>query len=324
MSGNLRDDRRKVVVFTASGDQGSSVCRYLIEDGNWEVVGISRNPDSPSSQELAKIGVKVVKGDMDDPSSYQAALEGAYGAFINADFMATYLASGMNPTIASEAEKRHALGAVDACVRAGVKHAVYTALEGLGNETMPHYVTKRQVSEHIRQVGLPTTFLHTSRYFSNMTKFGELVKRSNADPGASSGVESTSFVFELPVPDDCPLPCFAVEQIGAFVLAALNEPDKYIWKDIQACGEILTTAQIAQVVSELSGKTIDTLHLSEEAFYSDETKAKCTEELWLQYRIFYERTFNRDPAQSRQVVPDVWDCRQWALNNRDLKEMLNF
>lgn len=34
---------------------------------------------------MEKIGVKLVKGDLDDPSSYEEALKDADGAFINAN-----------------------------------------------------------------------------------------------------------------------------------------------------------------------------------------------------------------------------------------------
>ncbi|KAK8869602.1 hypothetical protein IAR55_000169 [Kwoniella newhampshirensis] len=307
--------KRKIVVFTATGDQGRSVCRYLIEDGGWDVVGISRNSSSVSSKELEKIGVRVVEGDLDDSSSYTRALQGAYGAFINADFMAPYIASGLNASVAAATEKRHALGAVEACAKTGVEHAIYTALEGMGDQSVPHYVSKREVIEHIKSIGLPTTYIHTSRYFSNMIRYGELVK---------SDAQDASFVFGMRVPDDTLLPCFAVEQIGAFVLASLKKPEKYIGKDIQACGQILTASQIAQTVSQLSGKKIDTLRMSKEEYYSDKNKQDCMEELWLQYRIFVERTYDRDPEWSKQVVPDVWDCRTWALNNQDLRKMLDF
>jgi hypothetical protein len=34
---------------------------------------------------VAELGVEVVKADLDNPSTYASALEGAYGAYVNAD-----------------------------------------------------------------------------------------------------------------------------------------------------------------------------------------------------------------------------------------------
>ena len=41
---------KTIVVFTVTGDQGSSVARYLINDGNFNVIGITRNPDSEAAK----------------------------------------------------------------------------------------------------------------------------------------------------------------------------------------------------------------------------------------------------------------------------------
>jgi uncharacterized protein YbjT (DUF2867 family) len=95
---------KKFVVFTATGDQGSSVCRYLVKDG-YHVIGLTRNPESAKAKgkptrinrlvmsvadtisALSEIGVHMSKADLDDPASYAAALEGVYGAYVNADCM---------------------------------------------------------------------------------------------------------------------------------------------------------------------------------------------------------------------------------------------
>jgi uncharacterized protein YbjT (DUF2867 family) len=40
---------------------------------------------------LSALGVEVVKGDLDDSASYAPALEGIYGAFVNADCSSPYI-----------------------------------------------------------------------------------------------------------------------------------------------------------------------------------------------------------------------------------------
>jgi nucleoside-diphosphate-sugar epimerase len=40
---------KKFVVFTATGAQGSSVCRYLLKEG-YHVVGLTRNPESAGAK----------------------------------------------------------------------------------------------------------------------------------------------------------------------------------------------------------------------------------------------------------------------------------
>jgi rhodanese-related sulfurtransferase len=40
---------QKIVVFTATGEQGSSVCKYLVKEG-YHVVGLTRNPESEKAK----------------------------------------------------------------------------------------------------------------------------------------------------------------------------------------------------------------------------------------------------------------------------------
>ena len=41
---------KKFVVFTATGDQGRSVCKYLIDAGDYQVIGISRDLESDKAK----------------------------------------------------------------------------------------------------------------------------------------------------------------------------------------------------------------------------------------------------------------------------------
>lgn len=81
----MTSPRRTIVVFGATGNQGGSVARTLIKDGNFDVVAITRDPTSSKAKDLAALGAKLVKGDLDDPSSYEPALKGVDGAFLVTD-----------------------------------------------------------------------------------------------------------------------------------------------------------------------------------------------------------------------------------------------
>lgn len=66
------------------------MARALLEHaGEWEVWGLTRNPDSEAARGFAALGVKLVKGDLDRPASYADGLKGAYGAFIVANCAST-------------------------------------------------------------------------------------------------------------------------------------------------------------------------------------------------------------------------------------------
>src|SRR5215212_1913995 len=74
-------NRKKILVFGATGAQGGSVARNLLARGRFDVRAITRKADSPAAQALRELGAELVQGDLDDPASLRAALEGCYGAF---------------------------------------------------------------------------------------------------------------------------------------------------------------------------------------------------------------------------------------------------
>ncbi|RPD53955.1 NAD-P-binding protein [Lentinus tigrinus ALCF2SS1-7] len=80
-----------ILVIGGTGAQGLPVVDALLKpsaDGSaspYAVRVLTRDPSSSRAQSLAKKGVEVVQGSVDDFASVLAALEGAYGAFVNTD-----------------------------------------------------------------------------------------------------------------------------------------------------------------------------------------------------------------------------------------------
>jgi uncharacterized protein YbjT (DUF2867 family) len=77
---------RLILVCGATGSQGGAVTRRLLDRG-FRVRGLTRNPQKPEAQALAEQGAEVVQGDMEDRSSIDRVLEGAYGVFFCAELL---------------------------------------------------------------------------------------------------------------------------------------------------------------------------------------------------------------------------------------------
>lgn len=69
--------KKLVVVVGATGNQGGSVCRRFLRDPQYAVRGLTRDTSTAPAQELAALGVEVVRADLDDPKSLEAAFAGA-------------------------------------------------------------------------------------------------------------------------------------------------------------------------------------------------------------------------------------------------------
>lgn len=73
-----------VAVFGATGNQGGSVAKSLLGNkDNFQVRGVTRNPDSERSKALVDLGATVVKADGFKRVEMIEAFRGAWGAFVN-------------------------------------------------------------------------------------------------------------------------------------------------------------------------------------------------------------------------------------------------
>lgn len=131
-----------IAIVGATGNQGSSVAKtFLTLRPHWHVRALTRDPTSPASRELAAQGAEVVRADLEDPASLEAAVAGAHAVFLNTDFWAPYrtsLAAGETQDAASrigfETEMRHARHVVAAVAKtapASLERLVYSALAPL-------------------------------------------------------------------------------------------------------------------------------------------------------------------------------------------------
>ncbi|KAH6839587.1 hypothetical protein B0I37DRAFT_386780 [Chaetomium sp. MPI-CAGE-AT-0009] len=76
-NGNTTATKKLVVVLGATGNQGGSVARRFLQDPQYVVRGLTRDPSSAAAKELAALGAEVVRADLDDVDSLKAAFTGA-------------------------------------------------------------------------------------------------------------------------------------------------------------------------------------------------------------------------------------------------------
>ncbi len=105
-----------LLITGASGQLGRRVLELLLDAGAGKLIATTRNPEKLA--ELARRGVVVRKADFDDAASLPAAFAGAGRLLL----ISTDAVGTPGRRIAQHR------AAVDAAVRAGVKHVVYTSL----------------------------------------------------------------------------------------------------------------------------------------------------------------------------------------------------
>ena len=111
-----------IAVVGATGNQGGSVARSLLQNPSFKVRAITRNPSSEASRVLASSGAEVAQADGFRGEEMLAAFHGAWGAFINLNSDDEIWKTPDGPT---EFDLGRTI--VDAAAQAGVRHLVFSS-----------------------------------------------------------------------------------------------------------------------------------------------------------------------------------------------------
>ncbi|PYU26700.1 MAG: hypothetical protein DMG32_09320 [Acidobacteria bacterium] len=137
-----------VLVTGATGRHGGAVIRHMLPKG-WKLRALTRNPRSYAAQELARQGVEVVEGDLEDPPSLDRASRGVYGIYSVQDFW----------TVGARREVQQGKNLADVAKKAGIQHFVYSSVGGAERNTgITHWESKWEIENYIRKLALPASF----------------------------------------------------------------------------------------------------------------------------------------------------------------------
>jgi len=133
---------RTILITGVTGQQGGAVTRALHGTG-FRLRGLTRKPDGERAAALARNGVEIIKGDLDDEVTLRRALAGAWGVF------------GVQNTLEAGVEREEAQGKRLATLArdAGVQHYVYTSVGSAHKRTsIPHFDNKWRIEETVRSL----------------------------------------------------------------------------------------------------------------------------------------------------------------------------
>jgi uncharacterized protein YbjT (DUF2867 family) len=279
---------KTVLVTGATGRQGGAVIRHL-RGKDWKLRALTRNPKSAAAQELAKSGVEVVQGDLEDPASLERGVRGAYGVFSVQDFWA----------VGARREVQQGKNLADAAKKAGVQHFVYSSVGGAErNSGIDHWESKWEIEKHIRQLGLPATMLRPAafmeNYYIDQVEIG-ILKGKLLDP----------------IRGDKPYQTIASDDIGAFAALAFERPQEFIGMELEIAGSELTNVEAAEVFSRVLGKPVKFRKLPMLA-----VRLFLGKEFYQMFRWFNEAGFRADIAGLRRRYPEVHlqTLEEWLRN----------
>jgi uncharacterized protein YbjT (DUF2867 family) len=215
------------LVVGATGKQGGAVARQLLARGH-AVRALTRTPESPQAQALARDGATLVAASLEDTAALTQALEGATSMF-----------AVTTPAHGTEAETRDGISAADAARAAGV-HLVFSSVGSANRQTgIPHFDSKYAVEEHIARIGVRATII-APVYFMENLYFGreQLVKG----------------IYGAPLPPSRKLAQIAVADIGAVAVRVLEDAERFAGQRFDLAGDELTGEELIAILSRVTGR----------------------------------------------------------------------
>jgi len=222
---------RTILITGVTGHQGGAVARALKSSG-FRLRGMTRKPESEPAAALARDGVEVVKGDLDDETSLRPALAGAWGVF------------GVQNTWEAGVEREEAQGKRLATLarEAGVEHYVYTSVGSAHKRTgVPHFDNKWRIEETVRGLRFPShVILRPVAFMENLL--------------APFSLQGDKLTWALGPATK--LQMIAVDDIGWFGARAFTDAAALNRREIDIAGDLRTMPEAAEILTKALGRPI--------------------------------------------------------------------
>ena len=233
-------NQRKILVTGATGQQGGSLARLLLQKRH-KVYALTRNTQSSAAQDLRNRGANIVKGDLDDSDSLQRAVKDVESIFL----MGTPFEDG------TEGEIRRGKLMADIAKENSIEHLVYSSVANADKNTgIPHFESKYKVEQHIKNLGIPYTIIGPAFFMENLL-----------GPGLEQGQ------LALPLSPSTILQQSALENIAEFTALVLERRKPFLGKRIDIASDEVTGEQAAKILSNELGQRISYVPIPLEQVY---------------------------------------------------------
>ncbi|MEV5746175.1 NAD(P)H-binding protein [Actinoallomurus sp. NPDC052308] len=228
-----------IIVTGASGQLGKATVERLLERVPAHRIGVSvRDPEKAS--ELRARGVRVRQGDFEDPENLAHAFEGASRVLI------------VSVDDTGETALRRHRTAIEAAARAGADRILYTSHMGANPSSpfapMPDHAATEAA---LKDLGVPFTSLRNGFYAAS----GVMLLGNALETG------------ELAAPEDGPVSWTAHADLAEAAAIALTDDGGLDGLTPALTGaEAIDLTRVAEIASELTGRTIRRVVVSDEEY----------------------------------------------------------
>jgi uncharacterized protein YbjT (DUF2867 family) len=219
---------RTILITGVTGNQGGAVAQALQGSG-FRLRGLTRKPESERAAALARDGIDVIKGDLDDEATLRRAVAGAWGVF------------GVQNSWEAGVEREEAQGKRLATLarEADVEHYVYTSVGSAHKRTgVPHFDNKWRIEETVRGLQFPSHVILCVRY--SLWRI------------APYSLQGDTLAWALG--PSTKLQMIAVDDIGWFGARAFTDAAALNRREIDLAGDVRTMPEAAAILAEALGR----------------------------------------------------------------------
>jgi uncharacterized protein YbjT (DUF2867 family) len=281
----MANSNQIILVTGATGNQGGTVARHLLQRNEFKVRAMVRDENKPAAQALKQAGAELVQGDFNDRTSLDRAVQGVYGVFSIQDFRE-----------GAAVEIQYGNAIADAAKAANVKHFVYSSVGSAERSTgIPHFDSKFQVEAYIRSIGLPHTILRPVFFFYNYNGMLPMVKNGT---------------LSQPLSPNTKLQQLSEEDYGKIVAEVFERPADFANRAIEVASVEMTMPEVAAAFSHVLGKKVEYQQIPFEAF-----EPQAGEEVTMMYRWFENVGYSADFAQLKRDFAAPTDLESYLRSH---------
>ncbi|MFC0501558.1 NmrA/HSCARG family protein [Asaia krungthepensis] len=272
-----------ILITGATGQQGGATIREMQRRGHWHMRALVRSPQTPKAVALAKHGVELAHGDLDDEHSLRLALDGAEGVL-----------SVQSPMkIGPAGEERQGKTLASLAKKSGVRHFVQCSAGGVERRSgVPHFESKWAIEQHIASLNLPATVLRPAAFMEN---FSSLIFR----------ITMLSMMKTYLGPDQA-MQLVSVQDVAWFAAEAFEKPDEYLGRAMELAGDSVTCRSAASSLRRTGirparGFTIPSV-----------MRARLPKDFRLMFEWIARDGFKADVSVLRRENPALLTVEDWA------------
>lgn len=277
----MTDVASPILVFGATGRQGGSVCKALI-DPRRTVRAIVRKASSPSAAMLRELGFETAQASLDDIDAIRAAMKDVHGVFC-------VLPGGLP----DGDEVRLGCAIADAAAASGVEYFVYSSGASAGDKLtgVPRFDAKPRIEAHVRELPIVATIVRPMIFM-------EMLLHPNY------GLDQCRFSFF--VHRDQEMQLVAVDDIGRLVAGIFADEARFGGQTIKLASDTVTGRELEAAFSEAIGGPITYSRFSDEILANSPAFAHMAESL----RTGPLSQF-ADLSLMRELNPQILTLRAW-------------